>query len=644
MNRMSRRWIWLAAGLLVAAGPLRAQEAPQEAAQEAPLVGMLPDSIVVTASRQAERVRQTGRRVTVLTARDLAALPVASFDELLRAVGGVEVQSRGGFGVQSDLTMRGSTFNGVLLLLDGARLNDPMTGHFLADLPVPLSEIARIEVLRGPAASLYGPDALGGVIQIFTHAGLQQGPPARQGTSAEARLDGGRHALYQADVAVRRATDRRLVSLAASAAGTDGQPIEGPDGRLVRRSDGEAIRTDFRRAAATLAATHAFDAATLFVRAGLDDRDFGAYQFYTGFASDTAREATTTAWMQARLQGRAAATTDYVVELALKQHHDAYRYNPASRPSEHVSRLGTLQARLTRRFTPRLRGTAGISGSLRGIDSNVMQVHHDGAMGVYATLQALLTPRLTAHLSSRLDVDPSYGAEPTPQLNLAYTAGRVTLRGGVGRAVRAPNYVERYLDAGGNVGNPDLEAERAWAAEAGADLYPAASVSLHATAFYRATDNLIDYVLVPGERVFRAENLLRVDTRGLELDAEVTRPLGAARLHLAGAYTYLDADVETELPPDRYKYALGHARHLVQGRATLGLGRVSLGVQGLWKDRLVQDSYGLVHARLGYRLRLGPSVLTLSGEVRNVFDTRIAEIFNAPLPGRWWIVGLAWGR
>ncbi|RMH54146.1 MAG: TonB-dependent receptor [Bacteroidetes bacterium] len=67
-------------------------------------------------------------------------------------------------------------------------------------------------------------------------------------------------------------------------------------------------------------------------------------------------------------------------------------------------------------------------------------------------------------------------------------------------------------------------------------------------------------------------------------------------------------------------------------------------MQGLWKDRLVQDSYGLVHARLGYRLRLGPSVLTLSGEVRNVFDTRIAEIFNAPLPGRWWIVGLAWGR
>src|SRR5690606_29778239 len=111
--------------------------------------------------------------VSVWTAEDIRHAPVASFDELLRVVGGVEVHSRGGFGIQSDLTMRGSTFNGVLVLLDGARLNDPMTGHFLTNLPIPLSEIARIEVMRGPATALYGPDAIGGVIQIFTWSGLR---------------------------------------------------------------------------------------------------------------------------------------------------------------------------------------------------------------------------------------------------------------------------------------------------------------------------------------------------------------------------------------------------------------------------------------------------------------------------------------
>src|SRR5690554_6071006 len=121
-GHIMHRWIWMLAGSLMVISA-QAQEAPVEVA--------LPDSIVVTASRQAEPVRQTGRRVTVWTARDLAALPAASFDDLLRTAGGVEAQTRGGFGVQSDLTMRGSSFNGVLLLLDGARLNDPMTGHFL---------------------------------------------------------------------------------------------------------------------------------------------------------------------------------------------------------------------------------------------------------------------------------------------------------------------------------------------------------------------------------------------------------------------------------------------------------------------------------------------------------------------------------
>src|SRR5690625_1230836 len=132
----------------------------------------LQDSIVVTALRHSADVRQTGRRVAVITAADLQQLPVASFDELIRFVGGVETQTRGGFGVQSDVTMRGSSFDGVVILLDGVRLHDPQSGHFLSNFPIPLSEIARVEVVRGPAARRYGPDAVGGVIQFFTWRGL----------------------------------------------------------------------------------------------------------------------------------------------------------------------------------------------------------------------------------------------------------------------------------------------------------------------------------------------------------------------------------------------------------------------------------------------------------------------------------------
>src|SRR5690625_499668 len=108
----------------------------------------LQDSVVVTALRHSADVRQTGRRVTVITAADLQQLPVASFGEFSRCVGGVETQTRGGFGVQSDVTMRGSSFDGVVILLDGVRLHDPQSGHFLSNYPIPLSEIARVEVVR----------------------------------------------------------------------------------------------------------------------------------------------------------------------------------------------------------------------------------------------------------------------------------------------------------------------------------------------------------------------------------------------------------------------------------------------------------------------------------------------------------------
>ena len=95
-------------------------------------------------------------------------MPINSVDELLRQIPGLEIQSRGGFGVQSDLGIRGSTYNQVLVMIDGVRFNDPMTGHFNGYIPLGLSEIERIEVIKGPSSSIYGADAVGGVINIIT--------------------------------------------------------------------------------------------------------------------------------------------------------------------------------------------------------------------------------------------------------------------------------------------------------------------------------------------------------------------------------------------------------------------------------------------------------------------------------------------
>lgn len=613
-------------------------------AQEVAFEGMLADTIVVTATREAADHRLTGRRITVWTAEQIATLPVSSFDELLRSVGGVEIQSRGGFGIQSDITMRGSTFNGVLVLLDGMRLNDPMTGHFLADLPVPLSEIARIEVLRGPASALYGPDALGGVIHLMTYTALQT-PSATEQTLGTAEALVGDEAFYSLDGAIRHSQRRTIFSAATTWQGTDGAAIRDADGRPIESSQG-TLRTDFTRQAHTLAAHHYGSDVALYARAGFDDRDFGAFHFYTPFASDTAREATSTYWAHLRLEGQ--TRTRWRVQLAAKQHEDAYTFYPGLTPNEHTSRLLQGQAQLHHPLHTNLYLIGGLSGALRSIDSNNMGTHDDGTVGAFLSTRWQPNALWTVHTSGRLDYDPGFGLEATPQLSLAYNPNATwTLRGGISRAVRAPNYVERYFNTvnprpNGNLGNPDLEAERAWAYEIGADIYTPLGLSLHATAFLRNTANLIDYVqLAPADTVFLARNVLSVDTRGVEVDASFAQAFGTTRWRFDATYTWLDADLGEAHEVHQFKYALTNARHILQGKASVTQGLLTLGLQALWKERLADDSYGLLHARLAYRMSLGRQRLIVSSELRNVFDTSYSEVFDAPMPGRWWLFGVS---
>jgi len=289
-----------------------------------------------------------------------------------------------------------------------------------------------------------------------------------------------------------------------------------------------------------------------------------------------------------------------------------------------------------------VRVTGGASGGFRGLDSNRDGVHSDGSAGAFVSLRWQATSRLTVNQSTRVDYDDVYGLEPTPQLYLAYDLGVATLRAGGGRVVRAPNYVERFIDSPTNQGNPTLDAETAWSGEVGGDVRLPAGLSLSVTGFRRVTDNAIDYLRQSA--TFQARNLNRTTTTGLESELTLHQRVGRAGVRLNAGYTLLDATIDADSTAASYKYALTNARHLVQGSASVTVGAVTLGVQGLWKDRLrdaglATDQYGVVHTRLAYNTRIGGARTSLSAEVRNAFDRQYSEIFDAPLPGRTLLVG-----
>src|SRR5215213_5193765 len=153
------------------------------------------DPVTVTTSLTTEKASQTGRNLFVIKGEKFAELPVHSLDELLRYLPGIEVQARGPIGSQSDIVMRGGTFQQVLVILDGVRLNDPNTGHFTSYIPIAPAEIDQIEVLKGASSAIYGSEAVGGVIHIITKtfAARNNMSSQKQYLNAIAQVTGGEY-------------------------------------------------------------------------------------------------------------------------------------------------------------------------------------------------------------------------------------------------------------------------------------------------------------------------------------------------------------------------------------------------------------------------------------------------------------------
>ncbi len=133
------------------------------------------DAVIVTASRQAQRANELLADVSVITREEIESSAQSTLTELLAQQPGIEFTSSGGAGSTQSLFLRGTNSEHTLVLIDGMRVNSATLGTTSLS-QIPLSQIERIEILRGPASSLYGSEAIGGVVQIFTRQG--RGPAA----------------------------------------------------------------------------------------------------------------------------------------------------------------------------------------------------------------------------------------------------------------------------------------------------------------------------------------------------------------------------------------------------------------------------------------------------------------------------------
>ena len=601
------------------------------------------DPVTITTARTPQKASETGRSISVLDGKLFNQLPVHSIDELLKYVPGVEVQSRGPMGAQSDIVIRGGTFQQVLILLDGVKVNDPITGHFSSYIPIAPYEIDRIEILRGPAAAIYGAEAVGGVINVITKTFNQFKKEKSNQESIGVAL--GEYGLVNGNLGWHATGPKVNASLGMLSNNTYGQLLRGNNRGYVHNH--------------TFSGSIAFalqNSWQLSLRSSYDTRSFAAQNFYTTFASDTATEKVATFWNQAQLK-QTKNNHHQQLDVLYKQTSDHYVFNEVSTANDNKSNFFLLQYVYTQKINTLFTVSGGTQLDRRAITSNDRGDHATGHGAIFTTL-LYNNKNLKIAPALRVDRDGNYGTALLPQLNVSYALGNVILRTNAGRSIRSGDFTERFNNynkafvGGGSIGNPDLSTENAWSYEAGADVIVADHFKASITGFYRDQNNVIDFVTTPYAQMPRkinlsptgsyalAENIKKVKTSGVEMELSYQKAFAAQQSLYVNAGITLLHSVSSDPVPSFY--IISHAKTMVQSSIIYQCKKINVAVNMVYKDRNAQaanainaaisKSYWLLNAKAGYAVYKAVQVFISCNNFTNV---QYSDLLGSIMPRRW---------
>jgi len=581
------------------------------AAQSAdPSVSLNP--IVVTGSAFPHALDRSIQSIEVISREDIRETPAASLAELLALVAGVDVQRRGGPGVQADIGTRGSAFEQTLVLLNGIPLRDPQTGHHSLNLPVPLETIERIEIVKGPGGLAFGGHATGGLINIIT----------RVPDSAEAglRARAGSYEFGEAAVWMGSGNARGGQIFSAEASRSDGHIDDEP--------------TDFQLARASFTGRRQLGAATVRWGLGYERRKFGAFKFYTAdFPDQRERTRTRLAYVTGE---RPIGAWRIEARGWWRGHDDWFRTRVGSRDfiNSHETRV-TGAGLAARRVGASSETGFGLHFLSEDIDSNALGERERNERGIWASHRQRFGGRWVIEAGlSLLDFDQA-GARWLPTLGANYRINpRWTWFGSAGRASRPSSWTEQRLVTGGNLGNPDLQAEEVWLTETGLR-WRRGEFAGGGAVFRRWSDALIDWGRAPGTVQWQADFFDDYRSVGGELHGRWT-PRG---LHWLDAiefnYTWLDTDLERR--GLEIKYALDHPRHSINTAVRL---RPTTSTRLATTLRHARRRAGRDTTYLAVRMTWKPNRIEWFVEADNLLDETVPEAGFAPQPGRWLFGGL----
>ena len=579
-----------------------AQDAAQPAPQTSPALHH-QEQVIVTGTYAAIPMEEADRSVDTLSTGQSAS-GYRSFLDVLQQDPALDVQQRVP-GMQGDLSIRGSSFEETLILVNGLRMNDAQTGHNNLDIPFPFASVERIEVMKGAGSTLYGSSAMGGAVNFIT--AVPQHTEVRLGAAL------GNFGTNQQNAALTLARQRFTEQLTMTRELSSGFTADRNYRNFAVASETQ-VNTPLGRSDILLA---------------LSDRPYGAAGFY-GVSPSFPSFERDKGWLAAWKQPLGMQTT---VDFGYRRHTDVYIYtltNPAAYENNHLAEYWQASARRYEKLggTDNVRLYYGADAYREHIDSTNLGVHTRDQSGVYAAFDVRAWRRFSLNAGVREELYTAGRQVFSPSLSGAYWAGsRLKLRAAVSHAFRLPDYTELYYHDPVHTANPSLKPETSWSYEGGAQVVLARNATLDAAVFHHRDANVIDYARPAGATTpYVAGNIQQLNFTGAELSLRWQLPhqqriaLSYAALHGAGS-----RPANTQ-----YLYAFNYPEH----NASATWWSTAYGFDSRFRVSAVQryggNPYPLVEWTVGREFRCVKPYVQLT----NLTDTKYHEISGVAMPGR----------
>ena len=608
------------------------------------------NELEVTGSLAPISANQAARIVTTIGREEIAQSAAQSVNDLLKLALGVDVRQRGAFGVQTDISIDGGSFDQVTILLNGVNIGSPQTGHLSADFPVSINDIIRIEVLEGAASRSVGGSSFSGAVNIVTR------PDAQNHVTVNAQ--GGQYGTFGggAQVAAGNEAVRNQFSVE------------------YRQSDGATQNSAFKRGNAFYQGSYSGEEVNVDWQLGYSNQDYGANTFYSA-AYPNQHEQNSRYFVAVKASTKGKIKFEPTIYWTRSTDH--FELIHGSNVGENFHRSDVYGGRLNSYFNWAA-GTTSFGAEVRneGIlstnlgrpleeseyvkipgkdgfynkrdnrtnvsyfaEHNILLKDFTLSMGVVANMNTALDSRFRWYPGVDLSYRPADGWRLSASWNMAF---------------RMPTFTDLYYKSPTTEGNIGLKPEKTQNVIVAAR-YQSAPFSATLRGFYHHGVDMIDWVMYAADDKYHSTNF-----RLNNLGAEVTADINFANIFsnqnvlqtLSLGYTYIHQTRHDNQEIFKSNYALDYLRHKFTARLTHRIfGPLSATWNLRWQDRLggyleyvdAKPTGEIVeykpYAVLDLKLQFVKPRYELWVSANNLTDHTYHDFGNIPQPGLWIMAG-----